>query len=121
MRFNFFSSDLGIDLGSSNVLINVEGKGISIREPDRADGLHRILYKCPHCGAEGKTEGKGTRLTCHGCGKEWEMDEWGQMVALEGETVVGYVGSQTVLQEADMPRFFRWRRSTSILPEIFTL
>ena len=33
MRFQFFSNDLGIDLGTSNVLINVEGKGISIREP----------------------------------------------------------------------------------------
>ena len=33
MRFQFFSNDLGIDLGTSNVLINVEGTGISIREP----------------------------------------------------------------------------------------
>ena len=28
-----FSNDLGIDLGTSNVLINVEGQGIVIREP----------------------------------------------------------------------------------------
>ena len=33
MRFNFFSSDLGIDLGSSNVLINVDNQGVVIREP----------------------------------------------------------------------------------------
>ena len=33
MRFQFFSNDLGIDLGTSNVLIYVEGKGIDIREP----------------------------------------------------------------------------------------
>ena len=33
MRFNFVSSDLGIDLGSSNVLINVDNKGVTIREP----------------------------------------------------------------------------------------
>ena len=33
MRFQFFSSDLGIDLGTSNVLINVDGKGVVIREP----------------------------------------------------------------------------------------
>ena len=42
-RFNFFSSDLGIDLGSSNVLINVDNKGVTIREPsvvavDKATG-----------------------------------------------------------------------------------
>ena len=29
----FFSNDLGVDLGTSNVLINVDGKGITIREP----------------------------------------------------------------------------------------
>ena len=29
----FFSYDLGIDLGTSNVLINVDGKGIVVREP----------------------------------------------------------------------------------------
>ena len=33
MRFNFFSSDLGIDLGTSNMLINVDNKGVVIREP----------------------------------------------------------------------------------------
>ena len=29
----FFSNDLGVDLGTSNVLINVDGKGVTIREP----------------------------------------------------------------------------------------
>ena len=29
----FFSSDLGVDLGTSNVLIYVDGKGVTIREP----------------------------------------------------------------------------------------
>lgn len=33
MRFEFFSNDLGIDLGTSNVLIYVDGKGVVIREP----------------------------------------------------------------------------------------
>ena len=33
MRLNFFSSDLGIDLGTSNILINVDNKGVMIREP----------------------------------------------------------------------------------------
>ena len=33
MRFNFVSSDLGIDLGTSNVLINVDNNGVVIREP----------------------------------------------------------------------------------------
>lgn len=33
MRFHFISNDLGIDLGTSNVLINVDNKGVVIREP----------------------------------------------------------------------------------------
>ena len=31
--------------------------GVEITEGFRADGLERILYKCPHCGAEGEMEG----------------------------------------------------------------
>ena len=33
MAFRLFSHDLGIDLGTSNVLIYEDGKGIVIREP----------------------------------------------------------------------------------------
>ncbi len=33
MAFQFFSNDLGVDLGTSNVLIYVDGKGVVIREP----------------------------------------------------------------------------------------
>ncbi|MBR2309793.1 MAG: rod shape-determining protein [Oscillospiraceae bacterium] len=33
MRLNFFSSDLGIDLGTANILINVDNQGVVIREP----------------------------------------------------------------------------------------
>ena len=55
---------------------------IKINEPFRADGLNRILYKCPHCGVEGKTEGEGTTLTCHSCGKVYTLTELG---ALEAE------------------------------------
>ncbi|MBR3978358.1 MAG: rod shape-determining protein [Oscillospiraceae bacterium] len=33
MGFNFFSTDLGIDLGTSNVLISVENAGVVVREP----------------------------------------------------------------------------------------
>ena len=31
-----------------------------IHDDFRADGLDRILYKCAHCGTEGKMEGRGT-------------------------------------------------------------
>ena len=72
---------------------------VSIDVPFRADGLHRILYKCPHCGAEGKMEGKGIHLSCMSCGKKWEMDEYGQLAALEGETEYPHI-----------PDWYSWER-----------
>ena len=72
---------------------------IVIDEPFRADGLHRILYKCPHCGAENQTEGKGTAISCKACGKKWEMDEFGQLSAVSGETEFSHI-----------PDWYDWER-----------
>ena len=72
---------------------------VSIDVPFRADGLHRILYKCPRCGTENRMEGKGIHLTCHACGKKWEMDEFGQLRALEGETEYPHI-----------PDWYTWER-----------
>ncbi len=72
---------------------------IVIDEPFRADGLHRILYKCPHCGEENKMEGKGTAISCKACGKKWEMDEYGQLSAAEGETEFSHI-----------PDWYDWQR-----------
>jgi hypothetical protein len=44
-------------------------------------------------------EGKGIHLTCHACGKQWEMDEYGQLAALEGET-----------EYAHIPDWYDWER-----------
>ena len=74
-------------------------QGLEITEPFRADGLHRILYKCAHCGTEGKMEGRGTRLTCHHCGKEYELTTLGQLEALDGNTEIAHI-----------PDWYRWER-----------
>ena len=54
---------------------------IVVDEPFRADGLNRILYKCPHCHAEGQTVGQGVTLTCKNCGKVYTLDEYGYLQA----------------------------------------
>ncbi|MBO5358147.1 MAG: 1-acyl-sn-glycerol-3-phosphate acyltransferase [Clostridia bacterium] len=64
---------------------------IEIKEKFRADYLHRVLYKCPHCNAEGKTVGEGTTLTCKACGKVWELTEYGFMKAQNGETEFDHI------------------------------
>lgn len=72
---------------------------IRIKEPFRAQGLNRVLYKCPHCKTEGKMLGKGTKLICQACGKEYVLTELGYMKALEGDT-----------EFAHIPDWFRWQR-----------
>ena len=72
---------------------------VSIDVPFRADGLHRILYKCPHCGKENQMEGKGVHLTCNACGKKWKMDEYGQLAACQGETEYSHI-----------PDWYGWQR-----------
>ena len=64
---------------------------ILIDHPGRADGLHALLYKCPACKAEHQTDSKGTKLWCNCCKKTWEMDEYGQLHASEGETEFSHI------------------------------
>ena len=74
--------------------------GIEITEDFRADGLHRILYKCPRCGTERAMEGKGIHLTCHHCGKQWELTTLGQLKALDGQTEYPHI-----------PDWYAWQRA----------
>ena len=74
-------------------------QNVKIDQNFRADGLHRILYKCAHCGAEAQMVGKGTGITCGACGKHWEMTELGELKAAAGETEISHV-----------PDYYRWER-----------
>lgn len=73
---------------------------IRIPENFRAEGLNRVLYKCPHCMAEGKMLSKDTILTCQNCGKQYELTEYGYVKALEGDTEFEHI-----------PDWYRWQRS----------
>ena len=73
--------------------------GILITEPFRAEGMHKILYQCPHCLAESKMDSKGTEIFCRECGKRWNLGEDGTLSALEGETEFSRV-----------PDWFLWQR-----------
>ena len=75
-------------------------RGVKIKETFRADGLHRILYKCPACMAEGDMEGKGTTLTCHACGKSWYLNEDCRLEATQGVTEFPHI-----------PDWYAWERS----------
>jgi len=74
-------------------------KGILIKEKYRADGLHRVLYKCPHCMTEGKTVGEGTTLTCKECGTVYELTENGFLKCVNGDTRINHI-----------PNWYKWER-----------
>ena len=58
---------------------------VKIEEPFRADGLNRMLYKCPHCRTEGQMLGKGIRICCNHCGKVYELTEYGYLRTVDQE------------------------------------
>ena len=72
---------------------------VSITENFRADGLNRILYKCPHCLAEGNTEGVGTTFVCHNCGALYDMDEFGRLSSRADNTIFSHI-----------PDWYSWER-----------
>ena len=65
----------------------------------RADGLYRILYKCPACGKEFRMKSEGTELWCEECGARWEMD-----------TLSRLSGVNTDKGFSHIPDWYRWER-----------
>lgn len=73
--------------------------GILITEPYRAEGLHKVLYQCPHCHTESKMASEGAVLYCTACGKRWYLNEDGTLTAQNGETEFSHI-----------PDWFDWER-----------
>lgn len=65
-------------------------KNIKITYPNRAVGLHQLLYKCPHCQEEFQMSSSGHILKCDHCGIEYDYLENGSLKCLNGETIFDY-------------------------------
>ena len=74
-------------------------KNIHVTYEGRAEGLHKVLYKCPHCGKENYMSSKGIYLHCDACNKSWEYTELGELKATEGETEFSHI-----------PDWYEWER-----------
>ena len=74
-------------------------RGIKTPYEGRAEGLHRVLYKCPACGKEYETASEGTKLFCRACGKKWTMSELGELSADDGVTEFSHI-----------PDWYEWER-----------
>ena len=73
--------------------------GVKITEDFRAEGLNRVLYKCPHCLAEGKMSADGISIVCDACGKAYELTEDGTLMAKDGESAFTHI-----------PDWYAWER-----------
>lgn len=73
---------------------------IKITEPFRAEGMHKILYHCPHCNTESKMASEGCEIYCTHCGKRWTLNEDSSLCANQGNTEFTKVND-----------WFEWERS----------
>lgn|SRR5574344_793274 len=73
---------------------------VRVKYKKRAQGLHKVLYQCPHCLKEYRMASEGTKLWCNACGKEWGMTEYGELKAAFGETYFEHI-----------PSWYEWERS----------
>lgn len=89
---------------------------IRVKELFRADGLNRMLYKCPRCKEEGQMLGQGTRITCRHCGKAYELTEYGYLQDVSDEEICGAnrrvkeAGEDGEIKFTHIPDWYRWER-----------
>lgn len=74
-------------------------KGYHTKCKERADGLYKILYKCPACGKEFRMQSGGVHLWCEECGAKWEMD-----------TLSRLKGVNTDKGFSHIPDWYNWER-----------
>jgi len=75
-------------------------KGIRVTYEKRAEGLHKVLYRCPACKTEFQMASEGATLFCRACGKRWQYTELGELRAETGETEFSHI-----------PDWYEWERA----------
>lgn len=73
---------------------------MAITDEFRAEGLHKVLYRCPDCDSEFTTNSKGAELFCENCGSRFYMNEYGRMLKQEKEFSLSHI-----------PDWYEWQRS----------
>lgn len=78
-----------------------QDNGIQITESFRADGLNRVLYKCPHCHSEKDMVGKGVTIHCTNCQKGYTLTELGALEPIHHKGAFTHI-----------PDWYRWQRES---------
>ena len=72
---------------------------VKIKSKHRAQNIHKVLYKCPHCNKDYAMRSEGSKLYCAECGATYEMNEYGQLICQSGEGKFTHA-----------PDWYRWER-----------
>lgn len=73
---------------------------IIINDKERAVGLNRVLYKCPHCNHEAEMQTKDDIISCPKCGIEYSLTPEGYLKCINGETKFNHI-----------PDWYKWQRA----------
>jgi DNA-directed RNA polymerase subunit RPC12/RpoP len=76
-----------------------KNNNILIKEKYRAEGLHKVLYKCPDCSKEYAMDSKGADIFCNKCQHSWFLNETGELECKQGET-----------KFQSIPEWYEWQR-----------
>ncbi|MDR1697822.1 MAG: hypothetical protein LBR37_02770 [Erysipelotrichaceae bacterium] len=102
-----------------------------IKEKYRAAGIHRILYKCPHCLTEMQMKSQDSFISCTACDIVYEMLETGDLkcqngttifttvhdwVKFERENVLKEINNGTYHVTMDVKRTFAFPHPKSLIP-----
>jgi len=72
---------------------------IPITYPQRAEGLHKVLYQCPSCHREDSMKSRLHTINCTACKSRWDMDEYGRLHEEKGNTRFEHI-----------PDWYEWQR-----------
>ena len=72
---------------------------MAINFPQRAEGLHKVLYRCCECGEDFATDSRNAQIFCKKCGAEFTMNEYGRLLKDGREFSLSHI-----------PDWYEWQR-----------
>lgn len=82
-------------------------RGIKIKDPKRAEGIHKALYRCRRCKEKYRMKSHDAILECGACGTSYELTE------------DGYLMNTADKEEFIIPEWYEWERKLA-LEECYT-
>jgi len=76
---------------------------VKIKSKYRAQNLHKVLYKCPHCGHDYSMQSDKMKIWCKDCGATYEINEYGQLICQTGKPKFTHI-----------PDWYKWERDEVI-------